>query len=427
MALLRTLTVLEHELIPVRDRAPALGSNLSAGLEQACLSSEEADELLRINERRKGFCSRVPAGIKLAHYCGIVRLRDCIVEVLPKIRLHERRAPEELHRSRGTLLRMLHVADLRALTTLDAAPQSTVKSPLLDVFIEAFLNCALDQARRGLLFRYEAASDGVRTLRGRFNSHRHARHNLAKPHLLHCDFDEFSPDNPFNQAVTATLQACRSWIIQPRTQRLWFEAQACFAGVSVRRMTHREVAQLARDRTNRHYDPLLRWCEWLLSISSPSMAAGLHDAPGLLFDMNQLFENFVGAQEAENAGHEFIVQRQQPARYLASTAPHEQTNAFLIAPDITIAKRSTSGPEQRIVRIVDAKWKRLNPASTSWGVEVADVYQMLAYATRYQCRRVELVYPMSAQQAEQPGQPPVFHIDVAGTEGIEVAVRQLAC
>src|SRR5690606_25242899 len=58
-------------------------------------------------------------------------------------------------------------------------------------------------------------------------------------------------------------------------------------------------------------------------------------------------------------------------------------------PDITIE----SGDE--IAAILDAKWKRLDVSEPNWGVSSGDAYQMNAYASRYRCKRLALVYPAS--------------------------------
>ena len=61
-------------------------------------------------------------------------------------------------------------------------------------------------------------------------------------------------------------------------------------------------------------------------------------------------------------------------------------------------------------RIIDAKWKQLNPDLNDWGVDEADIYQMLAYSKRYRCGRLELVYPRPVDMTDDCV-PPVFHID----------------
>lgn len=416
----RTVTVLEHEVIPVFEGGDALGVSAQPSSADVWLSEAEAQCLLRLNDLRRGFCQRLSGGVKLAQYCGIVRLPTCILEVLPKVGMADARAPDELERSRGALLAMLHSARQVAIIKVGTAPQQTVHAPLLDVFIEAFLHCALEQARRGVLSRYVPHADDLPVVKGRFHVHGHLRRNLGRPHLLHCEYDEFTADNPYNRAIRATLDACRTWVSRAATQRLWFETHARFASVSPMRMSAADVARLPRDRTTHRYEPVLTWCEWLLAMTSPALTAGATQAPGLLFDMNKLFEAYVTGLEEAAAGDDYIVRRQGPVQALAK---HGDADAFLLKPDITVWRAAPDGSASDIARVVDAKWKRLDPQATHWGVDQSDVYQLLAYALRYQCKKLELVYPMPSPALTESGGIPTFTIPVSGFEAQDIEVR----
>jgi 5-methylcytosine-specific restriction enzyme subunit McrC len=404
---LRTITVLEHEVIPIiaGDDEPAVAADASP-----CLSEAEAQALLRLNDLRRGFCERLTGGIKLSQYCGIVRLPTCVVEVLPKVGMANARTSGELGTSRGALLSMLHSARHVAITKIGPVPQQAVHAPLLDIFIQSFLQCALDQARCGLLSRYVAHADDLPVIKGRFQAHGHIRRNLARPHLLHCEYDEFTVDNAYNRAVRATLDACGRWTSRASTQRMWFETHARYASVSAVKMSAADVARLPRDRTTHRYGPLLTWCEWLLAMASPAMSAGASQAPGLLFDMNKLFEAHVANLEEAGAGTDRIVHRQGPPLPLAI---HGQVDAFVLKPDITVWHVGPDGAAAAIDRVVDAKWKRLNPSAADFGVDEADVYQLLAYALRYGCVSLELAHPRPSATESFPA-PPVFKLQAAG-------------
>ena len=416
---LRTITVLEHEVIPIAlgDAVPGMPTDAAPWLSEA-----EAQALLRLNDQRRGFCQRLSGGIKLAQHCGIVRLPSCVVEVLPKIGMVDARTSDEMERSRGALLAMLDSARQVTITKIGPVPQRAVRAPLLDIFIEAFLHCALEQARRGLLSRYVMHADDLPVVKGRFQAHGHVRRNLVRPHLLHCEYDEFTADNPYNQAVRATLEACRTWASRTSTQRLWFETHARYAGISSVKMSAADVAYLPRDRTTRRYAPLLTWCEWLLTMASPALSTGASQAPGLLFDMNKLFEAHAARVIEAGAGPDRIVHTQGPPLYLAT---RDQTDAFLLKPDLTVWRVDLDDTDARIDHIVDAKWKRLDPNATDFGVDEADLYQMLAYAMRYGCTSLELAYPHSVD-IESFGQPPVFKLQTPGLVGtITITVRLL--
>lgn len=414
---LRTVTVLEHEVIPVIEGGDAPG--MLAGADPS-LSEAEAQALLRLNDLRRGFCQRLSGGVKLAQYCGIVRLPSCLVEVLPKVGMTDARTPDELDRSRGALLAMLHSARQVALTKIGSVPQQAVHAPLLDIFIEAFLHCALDQARRGLLSRYVVHSDDLPVIKGRFQAHAHVRRNLARPHLLHCEYDEFTADNGYNRAIRATLQVCRAWVSRPATQRLWFETHARYASISSVKMSAADVSCLPRDRTTHRYAPVLTWCEWLLAMASPALSAGESPAPGLLFDMNKLFEAHAARLEELGGGSDRIVRTQGPPLHLATRGDDD---VFRLKPDITVWHINQDGAASTIDRVVDAKWKRLDPHASDFGVDEADVYQLLAYALRYGCQRLELVYPAAVPDSDGLRERPVFNIAAIGEARLPIEIR----
>jgi 5-methylcytosine-specific restriction enzyme subunit McrC len=389
---LRRLVVLEHELVPVRHRNEddALASDIDSWLSDA-----EAEALLALNENRKGFCQRVWGGVKFAQFCGVVRLPHVVVEILPKVGLGDVREAGEEAQARAKLLAMLRTARRLPVTRVADTPQSSVRAPLLDAFIAAFLDCALDQAHRGLLTRYVSHAEDLPLIKGRFHAAGHIRRNLGRPHLLHCEHDEFTVDNSYNRAVVAALEACRHWMQGADTQRLWFEVQARWTGVALTKMTAKQVARLPRDRTTHRYEALLTWCEWLLSLTSPSMGRGISDAPGLLFDMNKLFEAHVAAVVASTVEPGDRMETQGPERALGQC---NGLGVFTLKPDITVW-REEGLAGQRIRRIIDAKWKRLDPSSQDFGVRESDVYQLLAYAIAYGCDTVELFYPRPAMTA----------------------------
>ena len=133
----------------------------------------------------------------------------------------------------------------------------------------------------------------------------------------------------------------------------------------------------------------------------------LGDARGsvLLFNMERLFEEVLGRRIMRESrkfiGSQLHVELQKPQLHLATTG-------FRLRPDITIQN------DDQVVAILDAKWKQLVPSEPNADVSSADAYQMNAYASRYRCNSLALVYPASARCApgyvrefrfQTPGQP----------------------
>jgi 5-methylcytosine-specific restriction enzyme subunit McrC len=63
---------------------------------------------------------------------------------------------------------------------------------------------------------------------------------------------------------------------------------------------------------------------------------------------------------------------------------------FEIQPDLAVCSGG------RFPLLVDAKYKTLNPTASDADVGQDDFYQMFAYAHRYDCPRVLMLYPQTA-------------------------------
>jgi 5-methylcytosine-specific restriction enzyme subunit McrC len=103
--------------------------------------------------------------------------------------------------------------------------------------------------------------------------------------------------------------------------------------------------------------------------------------------MERLFEAVLGRRIARLCAHHpglgLRVVLQGPPRTLAD-------GAFGLRPDVAVTDAAG-----KVIAILDAKWKHLDPAARSGGVASADAYQLAAYAGRYDCQRLALVYPAS--------------------------------
>ncbi len=127
------------------------------------------------------------------------------------------------------------------------------------------------------------------------------------------------------------------------------------------------------------YEQILVWAKTFLLGSSYSPHKGNDLAFALLFDMNVLFESYVG-HYLENRGYD--VSLQDKRHYLVFS---EQKGIYALRPDIVIDNGKV---------IADTKWKLLSQYKTHQGVSGSDLYQMYAYGTKYDnCERMYLIYP----------------------------------
>ncbi|SFI48819.1 McrBC 5-methylcytosine restriction system component [Collimonas sp. OK307] len=436
---MRAISVFERETIAV---VRAGDARLNAPPEpgaRACIDEFSAAALERLNATRPKFCRWVVGGIQLFQMCGIVRLPNGLVlEILPKVwsadsSLSADRSGEE-KRARLALLRMLSKNQDLKFSVLSNASQDLAKLSLIDVFVRAFVMEVLWVAHGGLKSSYiETVSDSP-VLRGRMLFVETQIGGASRNGLVRCVHDDFSSDNPYNQILLAALLACRQFVLSAATQRFWFEARSMLSAISIRPMNAQSIKKLARNRSTKRYDEALVWAKIILELQSPTLSHGENQAPSLLFDMEKLFERWVEAHANTTLKPQWIARRHGTVRHLATIPtrlPADESDAekfvkvFKLTPDVLVWRADEAKPGQADSdpeAIIDAKWKAIDPAVKDWGVREGDIYQMLAYATRFRCLQATLAYPIFKGHQAVLAQPPVFHIDIGSGQVVKVLV-----
>ncbi|PQA75088.1 McrC family protein [Brucella oryzae] len=333
---------------------------------------------------------RLPPGVlawghrslKFGPFCGVLQTEQLAIEILPKID-HGSDSSEDM---RGLLVAMLARAGELGSKRVGDAGLGQQHSHLLDVFIEDFCVQVKSALRGGAIARYTERTGNLNAIRGRLELTGHLRANaFDRSHLL-CRFDERDIDNPYNQVLKALLRILLGLALSPRTRATVAAFLHRFDEVTDRRVTAHDVGALRFDRTIRHWEPVFARARWLLTGLYPDVRIGDAAGSALLFNMEKLFETILGLRIRHacqvQAGARLTVGLQRPVKNLA-------TGGFQLRPDIIVQ----SGDE--CVAIFDAKWKHLNLAEPNSGVSSGDAYQMNAYASRYRCKRLALVYPAS--------------------------------
>lgn len=347
------------------------------------ISEHEAEGIAKVAERLPfGALAWGHRTLKLGPFCGVLQTAQLSIEILPKID-HGAHSSKDM---RGLLVAMLARAGELGSKRVGDAGLGHQHSHLLDVFIEDFCSQVKSALRGGAIARYSERTENLNAIRGRLELTEHLRANaFDRSHLL-CRFDERSIDNAYNQALKGVLRILLGFALSPRTRAMVAAFLHRFDEVNDRKVTARDIDGLRLDRTIRHWEPVFARARWLLSGLYPDVRTGDTAGSALLFNMEKLFETVLGLRIRHaclvHAGGRLSVGLQGPVRNLA-------TSGFQLRPDITIQ----SGDKN--IAILDAKWKRLDLGKPNYGVSSGDAYQMNAYASRYRCKRLALVYPAS--------------------------------
>ena len=329
---------------------------------------------------------------------GVLAADGCALEILPKIDV-----PEPAERKdaaiRRRLVHMLAVAldmriDVGTITELDWQ-----RDTLLEILIRVFSLKLTDAVRLGMPRRYVSREDDMRALRGSLDITRQFTRHAVNPSRLACRFDELSSDIALNRimkaAVTKLSRIAQSQSNRRRLQELAF-AYSEISDVTVSALRWDEVSI---DRTNQRWAELLNLARFLLSDRFQTSTSGASAGFSLLFDMNVLFEEYVGRLIQRNLLGTGLRAALQGGRLYCLTEEETGRKLFQTRPDILIRRGS------EVVAIIDTKWKRIASRAddAKRGVSQADVYQMMAYAKLYRCERQILLYPHHAGLGERDG------------------------
>lgn len=402
------LVVREHERISVvaeRQRP-----------DERALTTAEAELLLRTCER-EGIAA-VAGGyrsIKFRSYCGVIQAGSLLVEVLPKI-------AEDDGFDRTLLLRMIALASDLPLAGLDADRLALQQHSLLLALVRWFCDELARQLHQGMVKTYVTEADTLSSIRGRWRPQLDALRHAGRPDRMHCEFDELTLNNAYNQVLKAALR--RVMPLARRSEELSRKASQLLgwmADVDDRSVCVAELDGLTMNRLTQRYGRALMMARWFLSSQAPDLNQGRSDGLALLFDMNVLFQRTLGALIRRVLPAGLQLREEGPRRHLATDQLGQRQ--FQMRPDLCILR----GHE--VLAIADAKWKLLDvePESGRHGVAQADAYQLHAYASTYRCGRVALWYPRAAGADDDEPNGPVFTLadPAPGESPRQLIIRRL--
>jgi 5-methylcytosine-specific restriction enzyme subunit McrC len=373
------ITVFEQSSLAVRSRPDEKTS---------CLGTDQALALVDLGERMG---ARIAAwqglqGLRIQQFVGAVRTGDLQLEILPKLE-----GLPEPSQVRENLLKMIALTQDLELRSSEEVHFLESSEPFFFALARLYCCRLLEAVRRGLRQEYVLHQDLLHYIRGKVYWPLQARLQAVGRLELACDFDERSEDTPLNRTLKAALLTAGRMLEGTRTAGVVTEIRHAMDGVSNACPSADQRARLRTDRMNRHLGPLLVLAKLILGNRNPDLGRstdGDRDTYALVWDMNRLFEEYVGrlAQEVLRPKGFQVDLQEGASAYLAQEIASRR-NLFLLKPDILI--RSGGRPWL----VADTKWKRLDSRQANLGVSEADVYQVLAYAHRFETERAVLAYP----------------------------------
>ena len=238
---------------------------------------------------------------------------------------------------------------------------------IVEPFVAAFLDALQRALRRGLLMSYISKEEALPTIRGRIRFAEQLRRRYDLPLPIEVGYDDYTVDTKANRLVKAALRRIeRLRLRDSRLRRRTAEALGAFEGVADMNFDPRRLPTFNYTRLDARYRPALELAALLVRNTSVDLHPGAASTSSILFDMNDVFEDFVWAAIGDE------LRGILPARYRwrqGKSVVLDEDRHVRPEPDLSLWDGT------RCVFVGDAKYKE-----TEQG-EVGDIYQLLAYCS----------------------------------------------
>lgn len=315
--------------------------------------------------------------LQAQNHVGIIQTKSGdSLEILPKIHDNDNgNNKEAVENSKRILLRMLKTLKNHPFKNINIANLKSLNLPLLEIFISMFLDEVSKLIKIGIKSDYVKLEDNLKFLKGKLKISEQIRKNIVHKERFYVCYQEFSTDRAENRLIKSALEFLYKRSKSSKNQQLIREYLFIFDKISSSSDINADFSRLKLNRQTKHYEQALLWNKIFLQNKSFSPYRGSDVAFALLFDMNRLFESYVGN----------FIKKKLPSAILQHQGKYltEKPRGFSLKPDIFLRYKNQN-------YIADTKWKIVKSKDD---ISQADLYQLYAYGKKYNCGKLYLIYP----------------------------------
>lgn len=324
------------------------------------------------------YFSLSPNGIKFLQYVGAIQAGDLTIEILPKI---GRQSDEDKKKWQVVLLDMLKSCHWVKIHHYGNANLQLKSQHVLDAYIELFIQECEVIVREGMIKKYRKVQENINSFKGKLLLDQQLRTNLVHKERCYAQFQRYDRDNIYNQILLKALKLVPTIIHSPFLIDRVNTLLLCTPELNDIEITADTFRQLQYDRKTTRYQHAMEIAAMILQNYRPDISKGSNYVIAILFDMNDLWEEYIYKQLLQQQSDDISVNRQLSKNFWSAI---DKTTTRKIRPDIVITHNHTNTSI-----ILDTKWK--NPIGTTPADD--DLKQMYIYNEYWNSRKAFLVYP----------------------------------
>lgn len=350
------------------------------------LLREDDDEDARRNTPQRFFVFD-DHEIRARNYTGFVQFANVRINIYPRV--FEKQQPLNVSNAINHLIKWLSYCNRIHFPFNELQTSPNDFDDWLEAFIFLFATYTSNVVNGSPHFAYEEVTAEMGFVRGRIAMQPYIQQNLVtgRHHLLHCTYEPFIYDNLFNQIVKYTAKLLLGFTTENRNRHLLDNILFALHDVSDNFCTATDCDKVKLNRLYPETDSIRNMCRLFLQFQHTNSANQQENNLCLLLPMEVIFEEYVAGFIQEHFNH-LKAQSQASGEYLAVNEMGK--SLFQMRHDVYIPDKI----------IIDTKYKFRQILDDKKGVSQNDLYQMVSYCYKRNCKNGLLLYPSFSGDTE---------------------------
>jgi 5-methylcytosine-specific restriction enzyme subunit McrC len=350
--------------------------------------------------------------LKSNKYVGVIHYEGNKINLLPKIFFDSEKdyQTNEVNQIQNHILWWLSYCRKIKFPNYQTSLGSA-KSDFFEVLIYLFSKYTRELLNSSIYQQYEEVNRELSFIKGRLNTNEYINENLSKGkwHKLNCTYDAFVFDNEFNRIIKYVTTLLFNVTSSQDNKKNLREILFILDEVSDERATAEQCSRISFNPMFGEFETVRDYCQLFLTNCISFDYKNDLKLFAFLLPMEYVFEDFIFGfidKELEKV----TAKAQRSDTYL------DEGKAFNLKPDLWLKTDHKS-------LIADTKYKIVysDEKDPKKGISQNDLYQMLAYAVRFEVDEIILFYPNTIKQGQE--EETELTIKDALADGKEISIR----
>jgi 5-methylcytosine-specific restriction enzyme subunit McrC len=319
--------------------------------------------------------------LKSTKYVGVIHFEGKQINLLPKIFHQPNKEPNLCGIQNHILWWLSYCRKIKFPNYKTALDHS--EDDFFEVLIYLFAKYTLNLLGNTLYQQYEQVNEELSFVKGRIDMNRYINVNLTKArwHKVSCSFDAFEFDNKFNRIIKFVCKQLLPVAKQSANRQKLREILFILDDVADEPATADDCSRIAFNPMFEDFATVRDYCYLFLKNSISLSHNNKLQLFAFLLPMEYVFEDFI---------YGFIDQEIESIKANAQNMSKslDKSELFKLRPDLMLQYG-----DKRIIADTKCKIIYNNDSDPKNGLSQSDLYQMVAYAIRFELTDIVLFYP----------------------------------